>query len=38
MFGVLIFSKRGLPRGKHAIRIVYSSGKKVNLESFRVYA
>ena len=37
LFGVVIFSKYGLPPGKHVIKIVNASEKRANLESFRVY-
>lgn len=37
LFGVVIFSKYGLPPGKHVIKIVNASERRANLESFRVY-
>jgi hypothetical protein len=37
-FGVVVFSKYGLAQEKHVIKVVNSSGARVNLEGFRVYA
>ena len=37
-FGVTLFSKQGLTRAKHMIKVVNSTEARVNVEGFRVYA
>ncbi|MGD0911819.1 MAG: DUF4185 domain-containing protein [Terracidiphilus sp.] len=38
LLGVALYSKRGLVRGKHTLKIVCASVARINLEGFRVYA
>jgi hypothetical protein len=38
LLGVILYSKQGLIRGKHTLKIVCRSDSRVNLEGFRVYA
>lgn len=37
-FNVAVFSKQGLPPGKHVIRIVNPSNARINLAAFKVYS
>ena len=38
LLGVTLYSKQGLARGKHTLKIVCRSDARTNLEGFRVYA
>jgi hypothetical protein len=38
LLGVTFYSKQGLRRGRHTLRIVCRSDARINLEGFRVYA
>lgn len=38
LLGVTLYSKQGLSRGKHTLKLVCHSDARINLEGFRVYA
>jgi hypothetical protein len=38
LLGVTLYSKQGLVRGKHTLKIVCRTDARINLEGFRVYA
>ncbi len=38
LLGVTLYSKQGLVRGKHTLKIVCRSDARINLQGFRVYA
>jgi hypothetical protein len=38
LLGVALYTKQGLVRGKHTLKIVCRSDARINLEGFRVYA